>query len=68
MLYGLGALNLFDGIYDIEELYLTIYQSRINNINTWIIDKEALLEWVEKELKPKAQPAYEGKGDFEPGS
>lgn len=67
MLYGLGALNLLDGIYDIEELYLTIYQPRINNINTWAIDKDALLEWAENELKPKAQLAYEGKGEFEPG-
>lgn len=67
MLYGLGALNLLDGIYDIEELHLSIYQPRINNINTWVIDKESLLEWAEKELKPKAQLAYEGKGEFEPG-
>ncbi|MGX7140027.1 DUF2800 domain-containing protein [Facklamia languida] len=67
MLYGLGALNLLDGIYDIEELHLTIYQPRINNIHTWVIDKEALLEWAENELKPKAQLAYEGKGEFETG-
>ncbi|WP_248623910.1 DUF2800 domain-containing protein [Eremococcus coleocola] len=67
MLYGLGALDLLDGIYDIEELHLTIYQPRINNISTWVIDKDALLEWAEKELKPKAQEAYEGKGEFKPG-
>ena len=66
MLYGLGALNLLDGIYDIKELHLTIYQPRINNINTWVIDKEVLLEWAAKELKPKVQIAYEGKGEFEP--
>lgn len=67
MIYGLGALNLFDGIYDIEAIHLTIYQPRINNIGTWVIEKDALLEWAEKELKPKAQLAYEGKGDFNPG-
>lgn len=67
MIYGLGALNLFDHIYDIEELHLTIYQPRINNISTWVIEKDALLEWAEKELKPQAQLAYEGKGEFKPG-
>lgn len=67
MIYGLGALNLFDHIYDIEELHLTIYQPRINNISTWVIERDTLLEWAEKELKPQAQLAYEGKGEFNPG-
>lgn len=68
MLYGLGALNLLDGIYDIDEIHLTIYQPRINNISTWVMDKAALIKWAEEELKPKAKLAYEGKGDFTPGS
>lgn len=67
MIYGLGALNLFDGIYDIDEVQLTIYQPRINNISTWVIEKDAMLEWAEKELKPQARLAYEGKGEFKPG-
>lgn len=67
MLYGLGALNMFDGIYDIQEVFMTIYQPRIGNITTWVIDKDTLLEWANKELKPKAQLAYEGKGDLNPG-
>lgn len=67
MLYALGAIQMFDGIYDIREVYMTIYQPRIGNIDTWVIDKEALLDWANDELKDKAQLAYEGKGDFEPG-
>ncbi|WP_062467875.1 DUF2800 domain-containing protein [Jeotgalibaca dankookensis] len=67
MLYALGAIQMFDGIYDIQEIYMTIYQPRIGNIDTWVIDKEALLDWANGELKEKAQLAYEGKGDFEPG-
>lgn len=43
-IHGLSALNLFDGIYDIEEIYLTTYQPRINNISTWVIEKDPLLE------------------------
>lgn len=66
MLYGLGELKLLNSIYDIEELHLTIYQPRISKINTWVIDKEALLKWAAKKLKPKVQIAYEGKGEFEP--
>ena len=67
MIYGLGILSLFDHIYDIGELHLTIYQPRINNISTFIIEKDALLEWAEKELKPQAKLALEGKGEFKPG-
>ncbi|MDY0410619.1 DUF2800 domain-containing protein [Virgibacillus soli] len=34
MLYALGALNLFDAIYDINSVKMTIYQPRRENIST----------------------------------
>ena len=63
MLYGLGALRKYDMVYDITEVRLTIVQPRINNISTWQISADELRQWAEEELKPKAQLAFEGKGE-----
>ena len=35
MLYGLGALELFDAIYDIDTVRMTIYQPRLESVSTW---------------------------------
>lgn len=68
MLYGLGALELFDCIYDIDTLRMTIYQPRLESVSTWEISVASLMEWVETELKPKAQLAINGEGEFRCGS
>lgn len=68
MLYGLGALELFDAIYDIETVRMTIYQPRLESVSTWEISVSDLMEWVEAELKPKAQLAIHGEGEFHCGS
>ena len=67
MLYALGALEIFDGIYDVESVRMTIYQPRLSNISVSEMAKDALLEWADTELTQKAQLAYEGKGDFHSG-
>ena len=67
MLYGLGALRKYDMVYDITEIRLTIVQPRINNISTWQISVEELRKWAEEELRPKAQLAFEGKGELDAG-
>lgn len=67
MLYGLGALRKYDMVYDITEVRLTIVQPRINNISTWQISADELRQWAEEELKPKAQLAFEGKGELNAG-
>lgn len=68
MLYGLGALELFDAIYDIDTVRMTIYQPRLESVSTWEISVSGLMEWVETELKPKAQLAIHGEGEFHCGS
>ena len=68
MLYGLGALELFGAIYDIDTVRMTIYQPRLESVSTWEISVPELMEWVETELKPKAQLAINGKGEFKSGS
>lgn len=68
MLYGLGALELFDVIYDIDTIRMTIYQPRLESISTWEISVEDLRKWTEEELSPKAELAIKGEGEFHSGS
>ena len=62
-LYGLGALNDFGDIYDIHEVAVHIYQPRMNNVSVEALLVPDLRAWGE-EVKPIAQDAAEGKGDF----
>ena len=66
-LYALGALEIFDGIYDIDTVRMTIFQPRKSNISVDQMDKSGLYEWAYTELTRKAQLAYEGQGDFSCG-
>ena len=63
-LYALGALEIIDYLYDIDEIQMTIFQPRKGNVSVFRITREALLEWAEGELTRQAQLAFEGKGDF----
>ena len=65
--YALGALDLFDGIYDITEVSLTIYQPRRENVSTYTMSKDELLAWADTVLSPRAKLAYDGKGEFQAG-
>lgn len=67
MLYALGALEIYDALYDIKEVSMTIFQPRRENVSTWTIPIEELKVWAEEELKPKAQKAYDGDGEYVPG-
>lgn len=68
MLYALGALRLFDALYDIEEVTMSIFQPRRDNVSTWTISVADLQMWAEQVLKPVAEMAYKGEGDYIPGS
>lgn len=67
MLYALGALELFDGIYDIVTVRMTIFQPRRENISVCVMAKDDLLQWAYNELIHKAKLAYEGGGEFSCG-
>ena len=66
-LYALGALLMYDALYDIKEVSMTIFQPRRDNVSTWTIPVSELKEWAETELAPKAQMAFAGEGDYAPG-
>ena len=67
MCYALGALEVFGDIYDINQIKMTIFQPRRNNISTYTINKDDLLKWADEVLAPTAQLAYIGKGEFNAG-
>ena len=65
-LYALGALTLFDCLYDIQNVRMTICQPRLDSISTYELSAEQLLAWAEDVLKPAAQLAWNGEGEFAP--
>ena len=62
--YALGALELFDDIYDIDSVSMTIYQPRRQNISTFELAKADLYAWADEVLKPTAELAFAGDGNF----
>ena len=67
MLYALGALELLDGIYDIQTISMSIFQPRRENVCTWSLPKEELLRWARDDLVEKARLAYMGEGEYRAG-
>lgn len=66
-LYALGAVREYELLYDIQNITLHIVQPRTDEGNSsWTITRAALDEWGES-IKPVAQLAYDGKGDFKCG-
>ena len=68
MVYALGALRLFDALYDIDEVALTVFQPRRENVSTWTISVTELNKWAEQTLKPAAELAAKGEGEFYAGA
>ena len=67
MCYALGALDIYDGIYDITSVKMTIFQPRRENVSTWTITATELRKWAKTVLIPKAKAAYNGDGEYLPG-
>ena len=67
MIYGLGILDFYEILYDIETVELTIVQPRLEHLSTWEISVEDLKKWAKEELEPKARMALAGEGEFRAG-
>lgn len=67
MLYGVGALAVFDMVYEIEFVKLTIVQPRLDHYSTYTISVDSLIGWAEDVVKPIAVKAYKGEGRKHPG-
>lgn len=66
-LYALGAIAAHDVLYDIQEVRMTIVQPRLDSISTFEVSAEDLYKWANEVVKPKAEMADNGDGDYEPG-
>lgn len=66
-LYALGALEIFDDLYDINEISMSIFQPRRDNIRSFTIPKDELIAWAKETLQPLAEEAFQGKGSFSSG-
>lgn len=66
-MYALGALNLFESLYDIKRVRMVIFQPRRNNVSSTELSKEELLQWADEVLIPAATLAAKGEGDYKAG-
>ena len=67
MLYALGALEEFGILFDIHTVSMTIYQPRLDSISTFEMLTDDLMDWAALILKPAAEQAFKGTGEFAPG-
>lgn len=67
-LYGLGATHEFGALYDFPAVRNTIIQPRVNEspVTEETLSREDLLAWGES-VKPIAQLAWLGQGEFDAG-
>ncbi|KGX84459.1 DUF2800 domain-containing protein [Pontibacillus litoralis] len=65
-LYALGAYAAYSFLYPISKVHLSIVQPRLDNVSEYELPLEDLLKWGE-EIKPVAQKAFKGDGEYVPG-
>lgn len=66
-LYALGALATFAPLYDIDRVRMTIFQPRLDHVDTAEITVKELNDWAENVVRPKAKMAAAGEGEFQAG-
>lgn len=64
MMYALGELQTWDKI---ETVKMSIVQPRLDHYDTFEMSANDLRVWGEKVLKPKAEAAWEGRGEQKMG-
>lgn len=65
--YALGALDSYDSLYDITKVSMSIFQPRRENVSIWKTTVKELRDWAENVLKPKAELALKGEGEYRCG-
>ena len=65
-LYALGAYHEFGILFPIEDVHLHVVQPRIPNSSSWSTTLKEILSWGETVVKPAAEKAFKGEGEFRP--
>ena len=66
-IYALGAYAAFREIYDIKHVKEMIIQPRLDSVTEEILPIENLLSWADEVIRPAAQLAWTGQGEFKSG-
>lgn len=66
-LYGLGLWNAYGCLYNITHVYGHIVQPRLDSTTSELLPVGRLLSWGEMVIKPRAQLAWQGEGEYNPG-
>ena len=66
-IYALGACELFRNLYDFSRVRMTIYQPRLGSVDETSMEAADLYAWAEQELKPRAELAFAGQGEYSVG-
>ena len=66
-IYALGAYAAFRDLYDFKHVKEMIIQPRLDSITEEILPIEELLQWAEEVIKPAAELAWKGEGEFHSG-
>lgn len=65
MLYGVGGLDTFDIIGEVESVCVTVYQPRREHVETYCLSAEELRAWRDS-IIPIAEAALQGGAEFGP--
>ena len=70
MLYALGAIHTYHFIYgdSIQSVHFSIVQPRAGGVKEWECSVQNLVDWGETVVRPAAERAWAGKGEFAPGT
>lgn len=63
-LYALGAYLALSVLYDFDTVKMIIFQPRLHSVTTDTISATELLDWAENVVKPAAELADKGEGEF----
>lgn len=66
-MYALGIISNFGFMYDFDTIRMTIFQPRNGGISSQEKSVKDLIKWGENIVKPTAELAYEGIGEFNAG-
>ena len=66
-IYALGALEMFGFLYPVHTVRMSIFQPRLANCSTWEVSREDIERWAKEVLKPAAELAWYGNGDYKAG-
>ena len=68
MLYALGALHTYAPVYgdQLTQVRLVIVQPNAGGVKSWDTTRQELERWGENAVRPAAELAIQGKGEFNP--